>query len=98
MRIFSLSAAELLERLVASGVHLRLVGNELQVKGDLDDELREEIKRNKDCLTQLVQEGEHKWQPVEEWNYWRDGHWIEGCRLDSPGWTRWKIGNRQQSR
>ena len=91
MRSFSLSAADLLEKLVASGAHLRLVGDELQVKADLDNELREEIKRNKNGLTQLVQAGEHRWQSVETWNYLRDGNWIEGCRLDSPGWTRWKI-------
>ena len=78
MRSFSLSAADLLEKLVASGAHLRLVGDELQVKinGGVDRELREEIKRNKDGLTQLVQTGQHKWRRVETWNYQRGGGWI----------------------
>ncbi len=94
MRVFSLSAAELLERIITSGAQLRLVGDELQIKmnGGVDHKLREEIKRNKVGLRQLVQAGEHhKWRQVETWSYQRYGNWIEGCRLDSPGWTRWKI-------
>ena len=93
MRVFSLSAADLLEKLIAAGAQLRLVGDELQVKvnGGVDRELREEIKKNKDGLTQLVHAGEHKWKPIETWRYWRHGNWIEGCRLDSPRWILWKI-------
>ena len=83
MRIFRLSAANLLERLIASGARLRLVGNELQVKG-LNREFREEIKGNKQGLMDLVRAGEHKRQPVEEWSYWRDGVWMVGTRLDKP--------------
>ncbi len=95
MRIFSLSAANLLERLIASGARLRLVGNELQVKG-LNREFREEIKGNKQGLMDLVRAGEHKRQPVEAWSYWRDDNWMEGCRLDEPAWTRWKINGQDQ--
>jgi len=67
MRVFSLSAAELLERIIASGAQLRLVGDELQIKidGGMDRRLQEEIKRNKNGLTQLVQAGEHRWRSVE---------------------------------
>ena len=66
MITFSLSAAKLLERLIASGAQLRLVGDELQIKmnGGGDYRLREEIKRNKDGLTQLVRAGEHRWREV----------------------------------
>lgn len=84
MRIFRLSAANLLERLIASGARLRLVGNELQVKG-LNREFREEIKGNKQGLMDLVRAGEHKRQPVEAWSYQRDGDWMVGTRLDKPG-------------
>ncbi len=62
MRNFNLSAAELLERLIASGAELRLVGDDLQIKinGGVDSKLREEIKTNKNGLVRLVEAGEHK--------------------------------------
>ena len=66
MITFSLSAAELLERLIAAGAHLRLVGDDLQIKmnGGGGRRLRGEIERNKDGLTQLVRAGEHRWREV----------------------------------
>ncbi len=66
MRNFNLSAAELLERLIASGAELRLVGDDLQIKinGGVDSKLREEIKTNKNGLVRLVEAGEHKLPPV----------------------------------
>ncbi len=93
MRAFSLSAAELLERIIASGAQLRLVGDELQIKtnGREDRRLQEEIKRNKTGLTKLVQEGEHKWHPVETWSYRREGNRMIGKRLDEAGETSWGI-------
>ncbi len=93
MRIFSLSAAELLEKIIASGAHLRLVGDELQIKidGGANYKLQEEIKRNKKGLTQLVQAGEHKWHPVETWSYRRVGNRMIGTRLDEAGETSWEV-------
>jgi len=93
MRVFSLSATELLERIIASGAHLRLVGDELQVKmdGGADRKLREEIKRNKTGLTELVQAGEHKWHPIETWSYRREGNRMIGKRLDKAGETSWEV-------
>ncbi len=66
MITFSLAAAKLLERLIASGAHLRLVGDELQIKmnGGEDYRLLGEIERNKEGLTQLVRAGEHRWREV----------------------------------
>ncbi len=66
MIIFSLSAAQLLERLITAGAQLRLVGDDLQIKinGAGGRRLREEIERNKDGLTQLVRAGEHRWREV----------------------------------
>ncbi len=66
MIIFSLSATKLLKRLIASGAHLRLAGNDLQIKmnGQPNPRLRQEIERNKDGLTQLVRAGEHRWREV----------------------------------
>ncbi len=93
MRVFSLSAAELLERIIASGAHIRLVGDELQIKikGGVDPELREEIWRNKNGLTELVQAGEHKWGKVEEWEFEREGNRMIGKRLDAPGEMSWEV-------
>jgi len=93
MRTFSLSAAQLLERLIASGARLRLAGNDLQIKmhGQSDRKLREEIERNKTGLTQLVQAGEHRWHPVETWNYRREGNRIIGKRLDEAGEASWEV-------
>ena len=66
MEVFSLSAAELLERIIASGAQLRLVGDELQINmnGGEDYRLQREIESNKDGLTQLVRAGEHRWREV----------------------------------
>jgi len=84
--VFSLSADILLKKLIRAGVQLRLVGEELQVKGngDLDPDIREEIKANKSGLIDLVRAGEHLWRPVAEWEFKRDGNRMVGKRLDAP--------------
>jgi len=87
MRVFSLSASELLERIIAAGGQVRLVGDELQIKmnGGVDRGLRKAIKSNKTGLKQLVREGEHKFRPVETWSYRREGNRMIGIRLDEAG-------------
>ena len=93
MRVFTLSADILLKKLIRAGVQLRLVGEKLQVKGngELDPGIREEIKANRSGLIDLVRAGEHLWRPVAEWQFWRDGDWMIGKRLDAPGETSWPI-------
>jgi len=93
MITFSLSAVQLLERLVASGAQLRLVGDELQIKmnGRADRKLRDEIKKHKTGLTQLVQAGEHRWRPVETWEFRREGNRMIGKRLDEAGEASWEV-------
>ena len=93
MRVFSLSAAELLEQIITSGAQIRLVGDELQIKidGGVNYKLQEEIKRNKTGLIELVQAGEHKWHPVETWSYRREGNRMVGKRLDEAGETSWEV-------
>ena len=92
MRVFSLSAAELLERIIASGTQLRLVGDELQIKMNGEDRrLQEGIKRHKTGLKELVQAGEHKWYPVETWSYRREGNRMVGKRLDEAGEKAWEV-------
>ena len=63
MRIFDISAANVLEQLVNSNVRLRVVEGQLQVKanGGLTSDIREQIRRNKQGLVELVLAGEHKW-------------------------------------
>jgi len=74
MRVFDLSAANLLEQLINSNVRLRVVEGELQVKanGGLTWEMREQIWRNKRGLVELVLAGEHRWGPGEGWESGRD--------------------------
>ena len=93
VRVFTLSADILLKKLIQAGVQLRLVGKELQVKGNgkLDPAVREEIKANKSGLIDLIRAGEHLWRPVSEWQFKRDGDWMVGERLDAPGEKYWPI-------
>ena len=97
MRVFTLSADILLKKLVGAGIQLRLVGEELQVKGKgkLDPGIREEIKANKLSLIDLVRAGEHLWRPVAEWQFRKDGDWMVGERLDAPGERAWRIEPRE---
>ena len=73
--IFTLSADSLLKKLIRTGVQLRLVGQELQVKGNgkLDPAIREEIKANKSGLIDLIRAGEHLWRPVAEPEFSKKG-------------------------
>ncbi len=93
MRVFTLSADTLFKKLIRAGVQLRLVGEELQVKGngELDPGIREEIKANKSGLIDLVRVGEHLWRPESEWEFKRVGDWVVGRRLDAPGEQCWPI-------
>ena len=90
MRTFDL-AKNLLEQLVNSGIRLRVVGDELQVNGDLNDGLREQIRKYKTHLVELVQAGEHSWKRIAVWDFRRDGNRMIGKRLDAPGETSWTI-------
>ncbi len=76
MRVFDLSAAKVLEQLINSHVRLRVVEGQLQVKtnGGLTSDMREQIRRNKQGLVELVLAGEHKWRPVEEWESGQGGN------------------------
>jgi len=57
----SFKAAELLEELKEKGVRLSLNNEKLRVEGKLPDNLKEEVRRNKEGLIQLVKLGEHRW-------------------------------------
>ena len=63
----SAEAAELLEELKEEGVKLSLNDEKLRVEGKLPDNLKEEVRRNKEGLIQLVKLGEHRWYQIDEW-------------------------------
>ncbi len=63
----SATAGELLEELKAEGIKLSLTGEKLRVQGELSDELKKRVLKNKAGLIQLVKLGEHRWRKVEEW-------------------------------
>ncbi len=62
----SAEAAELLEELKEEGVTLSLNNGKLRVEGKLPDNLKEEVRKNKEGLIQLVKMGEHRWYQVDE--------------------------------
>ena len=64
----SAEAAELLEELKGKGVKLSLNNGKLRVAGKLLDELKKEVRKNKEGLIQLVKLGEHRWYRVGEWS------------------------------
>ncbi len=64
----SAEAAELLEELKGKGVKLSLNNGRLRVEGKLADSLKEEVRKNKEGLIQLVKLGEHRWSQVDEWS------------------------------
>jgi hypothetical protein len=66
--VIELSAAadKLLEELKGKGVKLSLNGGKLRVEGKLADNLKEEVRKNKEGLIQLVKLGEHRWSQVAE--------------------------------
>jgi hypothetical protein len=57
----SAEAAELLEELKKKGVKLSLNNEKLRVEGKLSNSLKEEVRKNKEGLIQLVKLGEHRW-------------------------------------
>ena len=57
----SAEADKLLEALKGKGVKLSLNNGKLRVEGKLPDELKEEVRKNKEGLIQLVKMGEHRW-------------------------------------
>ena len=61
----SAAADKLLEELKAKGVKLALTGEKLRVQGELSDELKKRVLKNKEGLIQLVKLGEHRWRKVE---------------------------------
>jgi len=86
----SAEAAELLEELKGKGVKLSLNNSNLRVEGKLPDNLKEEVRKNKEGLIQLVKLDQHaEWQfkPVQIPRL--DGKsvdvWMVGTRLDNPG-------------
>ena len=50
----SATADKLLEELKAKGVKLSFTGEKLRVQGELSDELKEQVRKNKEELIQLV--------------------------------------------
>jgi len=62
----SAEAAELLEEFKEEAVTLSLNNQKLRVEGKLLDELKEEVRKNKEGLIQLVKMGEHRWSQVAE--------------------------------
>ena len=63
----SATAEKLLEELKETGIRLSLTGDKLRVQGDLSDELKKQVLKNKEGLIQLVKLGERRWRKVEEW-------------------------------
>ena len=57
----SAEAAELLEELKEKDVKLSLNNEKLRVEGKLPENLKEEVRKNKEGLIQLVKMGEHRW-------------------------------------
>ena len=61
------------------------------MQGELSDELKEQVLKNKEGLLQLVKLGEHRWRKVAEWEFEREGNRMVGKRLDAPRETSWEI-------
>ncbi len=62
----SVAADKLLEKLKGKGVKLSLNNKKLRVEGKLPDNLKEEVRKNKEGLIQLVNLGEHRWSRVDD--------------------------------
>ena len=65
----SAAADKLLEALKGKGVKLSLNNGKLRVEGKLLDELKEEVRKNKEGLIELVRLGEHRWYQVDQWKW-----------------------------
>ena len=57
----SVAADKLLEELKGKGVKPSLNNGRLRVEGKLADSLKEDVRKNKEGLIQLVKMGEHRW-------------------------------------
>ena len=62
----SAAADKLLEELKGKGVKLSFNNEKLRVEGKLVNNLKEEVRKNKEGLIQLVKLGEHRWYQVDE--------------------------------
>ena len=84
MRVFSLAASDLLERLKAHGVRLRMEKDELQYRsqGELSAELKAEMELHKQGLCELVEAGEADWIVVVEYEVTRTERQRLGKRSD----------------
>ena len=87
----SAAADKLLEELKGNGVKLSLPGEKLRVQGELSDELKKRVLKNKKGLIQLIKLGEHRWRKVEEWEFRREGNRMIGKRLDEAGEASWEV-------
>jgi len=87
----SAAADKLLEELKAEGIKLALTGERLRVQGELSDELKKQVRKNKEGLTQLVKLGEHHWRKVEEWEFRQESNRMIGKRLDETGEISWEV-------
>ena len=87
----SVAADKLLDELKKKGVKLSLNNGKLRVEGKLADSLKEEVRKNKEGLIELVKLGEHRWRKLEEWEFRREGNRMIGKRLDEAGETSWQI-------
>ncbi len=87
----SAAADKLLEELKANGIKLFLTGEKLRVQGELSDEFKKRVLKNKEGLIQLVKLGEHRWRKVEEWEFRREGNKMVGKRLDKAGEMSWQV-------
>ncbi len=74
LRNFSFDALELLDTLKSCDIKLSLDGEKIVVKGHLTDDLRHRIREHKQHLVELIEDGEHKWRPVEEWESGQGGN------------------------
>jgi len=87
----SAAADKLLDELKAKGIKLALTGEKLRVQGELSDEFKNRVLKNKEGLIQLVKLGEHRWRKVEEWEFRREGNRMIGKRLDEAGEASWEV-------
>jgi len=87
----SAAADKLLEELKEKWVKLSFAGEKLRVQGELSDELKKRVLKNKEGLIQLVKLGEHRWRKVEEWEFRREGNRMVGKRLDEAGEASWEV-------
>ena len=84
MRVFSLAASDLLDRLKAAGVRLKIQDGELRYRcqGEISAEVKAEMELHRQGLTELVEAGEADWRVVVEYEITRtERQWL-GKRSD----------------